>query len=257
MQSSYGEELAVGDKIAGRYEVLSVLGKGSMGVVYKARHDILERIVAIKTLRVQRIIDDRSAKRFEREAKVTCMVEHPNIIKVFDFGYTGGEGIPYLVMDFVSGIPLYNILKEERTITVDRAVVLFSQVCDGLYHAHQRGVIHRDLKPANIMVVKKEHEPESVRIVDLGVAKIVATSEEEAEAITRTGEVCGSPIYLSPEQCVYQELDPRTDIYSLGVCLYESLTGIPPLRGATVYDTIYMHVNEEPKPFRVVAESPC
>lgn len=252
MQSSYGEELGVGEKIAGRYEVLSVLGKGSFGVVYKARHDILGRIVAIKTLRLQRIVDDRSAKRFEREAKVACMVEHPNIIKVFDFGYTG-DGVPYLVMDYVSGIPLYNILKEERNITVDRAVVLFSQVCDGLYHAHQRGVIHRDLKPANIMVVKKEHEPESVRIVDLGVAKIVAGEEEAQEAITRTGEVCGSPIYLSPEQCVYQELDPRTDIYSLGVCLYESLTGVPPLRGATVYDTIYMHVNEKPKSFKTVA----
>ncbi len=253
MQSSYGEELGVGEKIAGRYEVLSVLGKGSMGVVYKARHDILGRIVAIKTLRLQRIVDDRSAKRFEREAKVACMVEHQNIIKVFDFGYTG-DGVPYLVMDYVSGIPLYNVLKEERAITADRAVVLFSQVCDGLYHAHQRGVIHRDLKPANIMVVKKEHEPESVRIVDLGVAKIVAGSEgDEAEAITRTGEVCGSPIYLSPEQCVYQELDPRTDIYSLGVCLYESLTGLPPLRGNTVYDTIYMHVNEIPRPFKAVA----
>ena len=253
MQSSYGEELGVGEKIAGRYEVLAVLGKGSHGVVYKARHDILGRIVAIKTLRLQRIVDERSAKRFEREARVACMVDHANIIKVFDFGYTVPEGTPYLVMDFVSGVPLYNILKQERYITPERAVLLFSQVCDGLYHAHQRGVIHRDLKPANIMVIKKEHEPESVRIVDLGVAKIVAGGEEESESITRTGEVCGSPIYLSPEQCVYSPLDARTDIYSLGVCLYESLTGVPPIRGATVYDTIYMHVNDIPKPFKVVA----
>lgn len=253
MQSSYGEELGVGDKIAGRYEVMSVLGKGSFGVVFKAKHEILGRIVAIKTLRTQRIVDDRSARRFEREAKVACLVDHPNIIKVHDFGYNAGDGVPFLVMDFVSGIPLYNILKEERCITPERAVLLFSQVCDGLFHAHQRGVIHRDLKPANIMVVKVENEPETVRIVDLGVAKIVAGSEEESDAITRTGEVCGSPIYLSPEQCVYSELDPRTDIYSLGVCLYESLTGVPPLRGATVYDTIYMHVNEQPKSFKAVA----
>ncbi|MBY0547238.1 MAG: protein kinase [Candidatus Obscuribacterales bacterium] len=254
MQSSYGEELGVGDKIAGRYEVLSVLGKGSFGVVFKAKHEILGRIVAIKTLRTQRIVDDRSAKRFEREAKAACLVDHPNIIKVHDFGYSVEDGVPFLVMDFISGIPLYNILKEERCITPERTVLLFSQVCDGLYHAHQRGVIHRDLKPANIMVVKKENEPETVRIVDLGVAKIVAGAEAaESEAITRTGEVCGSPIYLSPEQCVYSELDHKTDIYSLGVCLYESLTGVPPLRGETVYDTIYMHVNESPKPFKTVA----
>lgn len=248
MHNSYDEELGIGDRIAGRYEILSILGQGSMGVVYKCRHDILGRVVAIKTLRIQRNTDDRSQMRFEREARAASRLEHSNLITVHDFGYTA-QGIPYLVMDFVSGFPLYDLLKKERYLVPERAVNIFSEVCDGLYHAHQRGVIHRDLKPANILVVPREGMAETIKIVDLGVAKIVHGAEEESEAITRTGEVCGSPIYLSPEQCMYQELDARTDIYSLGVCMYESLTGGPPLRGATVYDTIYMHVHDQPRPF--------
>lgn len=248
MTNSYDEELSIGDRIAGRYEILSILGQGSMGVVYKCRHDILGRVVAIKTLRIQRNSDDRSQMRFEREARAASRLEHANLITVHDFGYTA-QGVPYLVMDFVSGTTLYDILKKERYMVPERAVNLFAQVCDGLYHAHQRGVIHRDLKPANILVVPRENDTETIKIVDLGVAKIVHGAEEESEAITRTGEVCGSPIYLSPEQCMYQELDARTDIYSLGVCMYESLTGHPPLRGATVYDTIYMHVHDMPRPF--------
>lgn len=252
MHPSYGEELNVGDRIAGRYEILSEIGKGSMGVVYKARHDILGRIVAIKMLRVQRMTDDRSRARFEREARAAELLSHPNLISVMDFGYTP-ESVPYLIMDFVSGVGLLDILRQEKVLAPERAVALYAQVCDAIYHAHQRGVIHRDLKPGNIIIDKDENGRENVKIVDLGVAKIVLGAEDDAPAITGTGEVCGSPIYLSPEQCMHLELDARTDIYSLGVCLYESLTGVPPLRGATVYDTIYMHVHETPKPFSAVA----
>jgi len=251
MSHSYNEELQIGDRIAGRYEVLGVIGQGSMGVVYKCRHDMLGKVVAIKTLRLrERTADDRSQKRFEREARLASRLDHPNLISVHDFGCIA-NGDPYLVMDFVSGKPLYDIMKRERYLIAERAVSLFTQVCDGLFHAHQRGVIHRDLKPANILVTQLENGIEVVKIVDLGVAKIVQ-GEEDAEAITMTGEVCGSPIYLSPEQCMYQELDPRTDIYSLGVCLYECLMGQPPLRGATVYDTIYMHVHDQPRPFSAI-----
>jgi serine/threonine protein kinase len=252
MAQPYDEDLKIGDRIAGRYEILAVIGQGSMGVVYKCRHDILGRTVAIKTLRMrEHNSDDRSQKRFEREARLASRLDHANLISVHDFGYTA-SGDPYLVMDFVSGQTLFDIMKRERYLIAERAVNLFSQVCDGLFHAHQRGVIHRDLKPANIMVVKNENLPETVKLVDLGVAKIVQ-GEDEGEAITMTGEVCGSPIYLSPEQCMYQELDPRTDIYSLGVCLYECLMGQPPLRGSSVYDTIYMHVHEMPRPFSAIA----
>lgn len=255
MVQSYNEDLRIGDRI-GRYEILSILGSGAMGMVYKCRHDVLGRIVAIKTLRLRSSTDDRTQKRFIREAQMTNRLNHPNLIGLIDFGNME-NGDPFLVMEYVSGQSLYEVMKRERYIIPERAVHLFAQVCDGLFHAHERGVIHRDLKPANILVIPNENAPETVKIVDLGVAKIVhGGQDEEAEAITMTGEVCGSPIYLSPEQCMYQELDARTDIYSLGVCMYECLTGSPPLRGATVYDTIYMHVHDMPRPFAAVAVNP-
>ncbi len=255
MANSHERELSVGDRI-GRYEILSVLGSGAMGMVYKCRHDVLGRVVAIKTLRLQRTTDDRTQKRFIREAQMGYRLDHENLIGLVDFGNMA-NGDPYLVMEFVSGQSLYEIMKRERYLIPERAVSIFAQVCDGLSHAHQRGVIHRDLKPANILVIHNEGGPEKIKIVDLGVAKMVQGGEDDqAEAITMTGEVCGSPIYLSPEQCMYQELDARTDIYSLGVCLYECLTGVPPLRGATVYDTIYMHVHEMPRPFGQVGANP-
>lgn len=255
MTNSYNEELSIGDRI-GSYEILSVLGQGSMGMVYKCKHVVLGRIVAIKTLRLKCMTDDRTQKRFVREAQMANRLNHPNLIGLVDFGNMA-NGDPYLVMEFVSGQSLFEIMKRERYLIPERAVNLFSQVAEGLAHAHQRGVIHRDLKPANMLVIKNEDGSEMVKIVDLGVAKIVHGSEdEESEAITMTGEVCGSPIYLSPEQCMYQELDARTDIYSLGVCMYECLTGVAPLRGATVYDTIYMHVHDMPRPFNQVAANP-
>lgn len=255
MTQSYNEDLKIGDRI-GRYEILSIVGSGSMGMVYKCRHDVLGRVVAIKTLRLRAATDERTQKRFVREAQMANRLDHPNLISLIDFGNMA-NGDPYLVMEFVSGESLHEVRKQQRYIIPERVVHLFSQVCDGLYHAHQRGVIHRDLKPANILVIPHENAPETVKIVDLGVAKIVhGGQDEEAEAITMTGEVCGSPIYLSPEQCMYQELDARTDIYSIGVCMYECLTGVPPLRGASVYDTIYMHVHDTPRPFAAVSANP-
>ena len=255
MVQSFNEDMRIGDRI-GRYEILSVLGSGSMGMVYKCRHDVLGRVVAIKTLRLRAATDDRTQKRFIREAQMTNRLNHSNLIGLIDFGNME-NGDPFLVMEYVCGQSLYEVMKRERYLIPERAVHLFAQVCDGLFHAHERGVVHRDLKPANILVIPNENAPETVKIVDLGVAKIVhGGQEEEAEAITMTGEVCGSPIYLSPEQCMYQELDARTDIYSLGVCMYECLTGTPPLRGATVYDTIYMHVHDMPRPFAAVSANP-
>lgn len=255
MLTPFEEELMVGSKFADRYQILSVVGRGSMGVVYKARHELMGRLVAIKMLRGQLQLDERSVKRFEREARAASRLDHPNVIAVHDFGLTDNRQ-PYLVMDFANGVTLYEIQKRERILNVERAVHIFSQVCDALHHAHLQGVIHRDLKPSNIMVVAKEHDPNFVKVFDLGVAKIAWGEEEEKEAITGTGEVCGSPVYLSPEQCTHDALDHRTDIYSLGVIMYELLTGSPPLMGETVYDTIYLHVHEAPPSFSEVTDAP-
>ena len=248
MLTPFNEELTVDCRFAERYQILSVVGRGSMGVVYKARHELMGRLVAIKMLRGQLQLDERSVRRFEREARAASRMDHPNLISVHDFGLTEHRQ-PYLIMDYANGVTLYEIQKREGAITPTRAVHIFSQVCDALHHAHVQGVIHRDLKPSNIMILSKDDDPDYVKVFDLGVAKIAWGNEEDKEAITNTGEVCGSPVYLSPEQCTHQALDPRTDIYSLGVVMYELLTGMPPLMGETVYDTIYMHVHMQPPTF--------
>jgi serine/threonine protein kinase len=255
MLTPYEEALAVGSRFLDRYQIISVVGRGSMGIVYKARHELMGRLVAIKMLRGQLQKDERSIKRFEREARAASRLDHQNVITVHDFGLTE-QRQPYMVMDFASGITLHEIQKKERVLSPDRAVHIFSQVCDALHHAHLNGVIHRDLKPSNIMILQKDDQKDLVKVFDLGVAKIAWGEEEEKEALTGTGEVCGSPVYLSPEQCVHEELDIRTDIYSLGVVMYELLTGVPPLMGETVYDTIYMHVHETPPPFSQVTDLP-
>ncbi len=248
------DELNIGDRIADRYEIVGIAGRGRMGAVYKCRHEVLGRIVAIKTFSLEKSNDDRSKRRFEREARLASRMEHPNLICVSDFGYTS-KGDPYLVMDYVEGEQLFQILRRERNLRPSRCIELFIQLCDGLYHAHQRGVMHRDLKPANILVDRNEAGEESVKIVDLGIAKIIHgdPEDEAADQITTAGEVCGSPVYLSPEQCLNIELDNRTDIYSLGICLYECLTGVVPFQAATVYETLRMHVHDTPRLFREVA----
>jgi serine/threonine-protein kinase len=248
MLTPFEEELVVGSRFADRFQILGVVGRGSMGIVYQARHELMHRQVAIKMLRGQLQSDERSMRRFEREARAASRMDHPNLIAVHDFGLTQNRQ-PYLVMEFVQGSTLYDIQKRENHLTPVRAVRIFTQVCDALQHAHVQGVIHRDLKPSNIMIIEKDGEGDFVKVFDLGIAKIAWGEEEDKEPLTNTNEVCGSPIYLSPEQCKHQVLDARSDIYSLGVVMYELLTGFPPLMGETVYDTIYMHVHEEPRSF--------
>jgi len=251
MLTPFEEELEVGVRFADRFQILGVVGRGSMGIVYQARHELMGRIVAIKMLRGQLAGDERSMRRFEREARAASRMDHPNLIAVHDFGLTDNRQ-PYLVMDFAQGSTLYEVQRREDHMPPVRAVRIFTQVCDALQHAHLQGVVHRDLKPSNIMLVEKDGEPDFVKVFDLGIAKIAWGEEEDKEPLTRTNEVCGSPIYLSPEQCRHESLDARSDIYSLGVVMYELLTGVPPLMGETVYDTIYMHVHEQARPFAEV-----
>jgi serine/threonine protein kinase len=242
---AHDENNLVGSKVGEKYEILEIVGRGSMGIVYKARHDLIGKIVAIKMLRWQLLSDPRSKRRFEREAIASSRLEHPNIIAIYDFGLTPTNQ-PYIVMDFVQGTTLLNVLKEEKAMQPERGVKIFAQVADALHHAHTRGVIHRDLKPANVMLLEKNGQVDFVKVVDLGIAKIAFGEDEEPDPLTKTNEVCGSPLYLSPEQCKQQAMDPRSDMYSMGVVMYELLTGMPPLQGSTVYDTLYMHVHNKP-----------
>lgn len=242
----------VGTKLADRYFIHSVIGHGGMGIVYKARHELMDRDVAIKVLKSDLISDKLSVKRFQHEARAACKLKHPNVITLFDFGVSP-SGQPYLVMDYLKGISLADVIKKDGHVGVDRSIRIFVQACRALEHAHREKVIHRDLKPGNIMLVETDEEREFVKVVDFGVAKLIGDGEDaESQRLTQTGEVCGSPVYMSPEQCEGRKLGPHSDIYSMGVVLYEALTGRLPLLGKTMVETMQKHLSESPPPFGVI-----
>ncbi len=238
----------IGTVLAGKYEIMSVVGTGGMGVVYKGRQHLMDRIVAIKMLRAQHVSDSMSVKRFQQEGKACCLLNHPHVITIYDFGVSP-TGQPYMVMDFLEGVSMADIIKQDGQVSVERSIRILMQACEALDHAHRLGVVHRDLKPSNIMLIDYDGEKDFVKVVDFGVAKINSPNDVEAQRLTQVGEVCGSPVYMSPEQCMGYELDNRSDIYSMGVVMYETLTGKLPLLGKTMVDTMSKHISEPPPPF--------
>jgi serine/threonine-protein kinase len=249
--TALAQENEIGAIIGDRFEIIGLVGKGGMGRVYKARHKMMKRIVAIKMLYSHLVSTASTLKRFQQEAQASSTLSHPNILTVFDFGVTT-DGQPYLVMDFLEGTSLGEVLQVEGNLTIERFLHIFTQVAAGLAHAHQRGIIHRDLKPSNIMLVNLDGEPDFVKIVDFGIAKIMGVDPAEAEPLTRTGEVFGSPMYMSPEQCRGLGLDQRTDIYSIGCVMYRALTGLAPFIGRDHLECMFKQVNEEPGHFNEV-----
>lgn len=241
------EESLVGTILCGRYGIISLVGRGGIGVVYKARHMLMDRIVAIKMLKRNFASDNTSMLRFQQEAKTASNLTHQNVIGVHDFGISD-DGLPYLVMDYLEGTSLADIIREEGAITPERAISLFTQTCAGLHHAHQQGVVHRDVKPSNLMIIQTPHG-ECVKIVDFGMAKLISFEGQEGLRLTATGDVLGSPLYMSPEQCTGEPLDARSDLYSLGCTMYEALMGQTPLMGNTAMDTMYKHLKAIPLGF--------
>jgi serine/threonine protein kinase/tetratricopeptide (TPR) repeat protein len=235
-----------GDIFADRYEILSVIGDGGMGKVYKARHSLMKRIVAIKMLLPHFVSNPAALKRFQQEAQAASALNHPHILYVHDFGISK-QGLPFLVMDYLEGVSLSALLQEEGQLDEKRAVPIFIQACSALAHAHQKGVIHRDIKPANIMLINYEGQSDYLKIVDFGIAKLM--QPDGAEQLTHTGEVFGSPLYMSPEQCRGKELDARSDIYSLGCVLYRTVTGRALFGGRDAMECMYRQVNDQPVPF--------
>lgn len=238
----------VGTIFAERYEILEPVGEGGMSVVYRARHIHMQRIVAIKLLHERIATDEKALLRFKREAQATGNLSHQNVISVYDFGVTKDHQA-FFVMDFLEGEALDSVIMKEKRIAPARAVNIFKQICDGLEHAHKKGVIHRDLKPSNIILVQQDDGLELVKIVDFGIAKMVSIDSSSKQQLTQTGQVFGSPLYLSPEQCQGIAIDGRSDIYSLGCLMYEALAGIPPLIGDTAIATMLKHINDPPPLF--------
>ena len=242
-----------GSLLAGKYQITRRIGRGGMGAVYQATHVLMDRVVAIKIVRANFANkDSHCLQRFRLEAKASSCLNHPNIMTVYDFGITD-DGVAYLVMDYIDGEGLDVMLKREGHLPASRAVALFGQACNALAHAHDKGVVHRDLKPSNIMLVRDEHGGEHVKIVDFGIARMLPGRSRSAEVVDDGGQVIGSPLYMSPEQCMDDEQDGRSDVYSLGCLLYEALAGFAPMADKHVLGIMYKHLNEAARPFATAA----
>jgi serine/threonine protein kinase len=241
----------IGTVFAEKYQILSILGKGGMSQVYKARHKFMDRIVAVKVLLEHLVTDAAAVQRFQQESKAASTLNHQNIVTVYDFGQTP-SGQAYFVMDCLEGKSLSDYIENEGRLDVSRALEIFQQICDGLDHAHQKGIIHRDLKPNNIVLRPDEQGRETVKIVDFGIAKIMGDGSPQ-QRLTQTGEIFGSPFYMSPEQCQGFTLDTRSDLYSLGCLMFETLTGVPPQMGDTFVQTALKHINDPPPSFSGVS----
>lgn len=215
--------------IAGRYEVREAIGSGARGQVYLAHDPLLDSLVAIKMLHHNGA--DEAVVRFQKEAIATGKLKHPRIAQTLDFGIA--DGVLYMVMEFVDGVSLEQLLESEECLPTERALPLFLDICEGLAHAHANGIFHRDLKPANVIVVKSE-AGEFAKLVDFGIAKI----QGDDLVVTDPQAIIGSPIYMSPEQCKGEVCDSRSDLYSFGCLMFETLSGNPPFLGDTAIDTI-------------------
>lgn len=242
------EEREERPQLGERYEVLSVIGKGGMGTVYKVFDRETEKILAIKVLQSDLAGDQTALRRFEQEAAAAAQLEHNNLVSVFGYGKTESAA-PYLVMDYLEGESLSSILRDEGCLEPARSLNIFQQICEALLHAHEKGVIHRDIKPANVIVSKTDSGVETARVVDFGIAKILPVSNRETHNLTETRQVFGSPHYMSPEHCLGFKMDERSDIYSLGCLMYEILTGNPPFPESDAIQVVIKHINDEAKAF--------
>jgi len=238
----------LGRVIAEKYKVTERIGTGAMGSIYKAEHQDLSKVFAIKVLHRHLLKDEGQVKRFHREAMAASRLSHPNCISVQDFGQTE-DGYFYIAMEYLPGQDLCKIIYDDGKLAPERAVHIAVQVLDALEEAHGNGIIHRDLKPENIMVQKLRSDPEYVKVLDFGIAKIRDCEPGEDSVFkTATGMVFGTPEYMSPEQIQGQELDGRSDLYSLGIVLYQMLTGDVPFSGESIVEVATKHMSEAPVP---------
>ena len=230
------EKLPTGSIFAGRYQVVEALGRGGMGKVYRVFDRELRAIVALKLIRPEIAEDPSTIERFRNELKLARDIVHKNVCRMYDLGREGETY--YITMEYVQGENLKNMIKMSGQLDVGTAVHIAREVCDGLAEAHRLGILHRDIKPANIMVDREGH----ARIMDFGIARSTKT-----DGITRTGVMTGTPEFMSPEQIEGKDIDQRSDLYSLGVILYEMVTGRPPFEGETPFAVARKHTSEMPK----------
>jgi serine/threonine-protein kinase len=237
----------IGKTLAKKYRVEALIGEGGMGKVYRTRQLALDKPVVLKVLRQSLLSDERTVARFQREAKAASRLNHPNSISILDFGQAE-DGALFIAMEFVQGQDLHQLLSKEWPLAESRVVRIVSQVLSALSDAHGAGVIHRDLKPENIMLEQRRNEPDFVKVLDFGIAKITDGGGDDGPALTRAGFVCGTPEYMSPEQARGAPLDHRSDLYAVGVILYQLTTGVLPFESDSAVGFATKHLTEEPLP---------
>ncbi|MGO9835800.1 MAG: protein kinase domain-containing protein [Polyangiaceae bacterium] len=245
----------LGLTLGGKYKVVRLLGEGGMGSVYEGEQQLGTTIrkVAVKTLHTHLSHDANIKARFEREVGTIAELEHPNTIQVYDFGSTP-DGILYIVMEFLHGKSLADLLEKQGAMTPERTNHVLQQVCGSLEEAHGRGIVHRDLKPDNIVLVERAGKKDFVKVLDFGIAKRAKEEDKNEQKLTQQGMVLGTPPYMSPEQFTGQPIDARSDIYSLGVMAYEMVTGKLPFHANTAWEWATQHMTQPPIPIESLAE---
>jgi len=234
----------LGTLVKGKYRVDSLIGKGAMGAVYRVVRQADGTAFALKVLHSFLGDDNESVIRFHREAKATITLDHPHIVGVVDVGVMP-HGQPFIVMELLKGVSLERVLEQRVRMPVEEILPIVSQVCDALGAAHKEGIVHRDVKPDNIILEERGGRSDFVKVVDFGIAKVSASTDDTPIKLTRTGMICGTPAYISPEQIQGQAVDARSDVYSLGIVMIEMLTGRVPFMADELVKLLFMHVTEE------------
>ena len=241
----------IGQEIAGKYKIVRLLGEGGMGCVYQGEQQLGTTIrkVAVKTLHVHLSKDEQVKARFQREVGTVAGLEHPNTIQVFDFGEMP-DGTLYIVMEFVKGRSVADILEKDGPMPPERVENILRQVVGSLEEAHGHGIVHRDLKPDNVVLCERAGQKDWVEVLDFGIAKRSSEHDPNEAKLTQQGMVLGTPPYMSPEQFTGQPIDKRSDIYALGVMAYEMLTGKLPWEANTAWEWASKHMTEAPTPIK-------
>ncbi len=240
---------AIGTLINNRYRVDDVIGIGGFGAVYRCTNLAMEQTVAVKVLRTEHLSSVEHVKRFSREAQAVSRLKHPNTIHTFDFG-THSDGALYLAMEYLEGETLADRIDQNHCLYWETAVHIAVQACHSLTEAHGLGLVHRDLKPENFMLMPVAGDPNFVKVLDFGIAKLQKSPTEARQSnLTESGMIMGTPTYMSPEQAKGEAIDARSDIYAIGVMLYEMLTGRPPFEDETAMKILVSHINVPPKAF--------
>ncbi|MBA3994351.1 MAG: hypothetical protein C0469_12555 [Cyanobacteria bacterium DS2.3.42] len=238
--------LEPGEVVGEKYKIIKLLGHGGMGSVYQVEQIFFRQLFALKTLTGQNF-PDVAIRRFQKEAQAASKLNHPNLVRAYDFGILGTHQ-PFFVMDLIEGENLSEYSKRVGTLSIEEVLRIFIPVCFALGYAHSEGIVHRDIKPGNIMLDKSSGENETYipKVVDFGIAKLTDDEGGNSVNLTRTGEIFGTPLYMSPEQCMGTKIDHRTDIYSIGCVMYEALTGAPPFHGDNALNLMLKHQSETP-----------